>query len=75
MCHTSVSLVLPTRQTDVFTMDLTEQTVQNSLWKILHRGPLTSLRDVESLHCLLFPLRLPTTKNLSFSTSPYYRSI
>jgi len=71
----SVSLVFPTRQTDVFTMALTERTVHISLWEILHRGPLTSLRDVESLHCLLFPLRLPTTKNLSFSTSSYYRSI
>jgi hypothetical protein len=47
------------------------------LWKILHRGPLTSLRDVESLHCLLFPIILPTTKNknISFSTFSYYRSI
>ena len=47
ICHTAVILVFRTRQTDVFTTDRNEQTVQNSLWKILHRGPLTSLRDVE----------------------------
>ena len=66
ICHTSVSLVFPTRPTDVFTMDLTERTVHISFWEILHRGQLTSLRDVESLHCPLFPLRLPTTQKSSF---------